>query len=148
MSDNPCAIWDKTKSSKTSATDLRDCPFIVIFRAIIRPHAFHRNLLLGMRSNFFMRKKKPLKTIGFQGFGGDYGTRYAFSPPSAGGENNGSRQFANWRQQQSTGLLHCYGFESLRLTKNQIPHRVVWDLIFGGDYGTRTCDLMRVKHAL
>ena len=101
MSDNPCAIWDKTKSSKTSATDLRDCPFIVIFLAIIRPHAFHFKLLSGMRSNFFMKKKKPLKTKCFQGFGGDNRTRFnqcvARPLPS---------------QRQSTGLSHLDGFES------------------------------------
>ena len=51
----------KGASRKTSATDLRDCPFIVIFLAIIRPHAFHRNLLSGMRSNFFMKKEKTLE---------------------------------------------------------------------------------------
>ena len=51
-------ITQKIKSSKTSATDLRDCPFIVIFLAIIRPHAFRRNLLSGMRSNFTYEKRK------------------------------------------------------------------------------------------
>lgn len=46
---------------KTSATDLRNCPFIVIFLAIIQPHAFRRNLLSGLRSNFFMKKEKTLE---------------------------------------------------------------------------------------
>ena len=46
---------------KTSATDLRNCPFIVIFLAIIRPHAFRRNLLSGMRSYFAYKKRKTLE---------------------------------------------------------------------------------------
>ena len=38
-------------------------------------------------------------------FCGRYRTRFAFFPPSVGGKNRCSRQFANWRQQQSTGLV-------------------------------------------
>ena len=35
----------------------------VIFRAIFRPHAFRRNLLLGMRSKFFVEKEKTVETL-------------------------------------------------------------------------------------
>ena len=38
------------------APDLRDCPFIVIFRAIIRPHAFLEMIKIGMRSGFEKKK--------------------------------------------------------------------------------------------
>ena len=47
-----------TKSSKTSATDLRNCPFIVSFLAIIRPHAFLQKWETGMRSNCTCGKRK------------------------------------------------------------------------------------------
>ena len=74
-------------------------------------------------------------------------------------------------EQRPTGVLHSDGFESLQCEKNtdtQMGIRVFWQRMrdsnprkrsqspvcyrytnpLGGDYGTRTCDLMRVKHAL
>ena len=33
-------------------------------------------------------------------------------------------------------------------TKQNTRKTAVFRVLFGGDYGTRTCDLMRVKHAL
>ena len=33
----------------------------------------------------------------------------------------GDHPFLNWWQQQSTGLLHCYGFESLTNPKSKNP---------------------------
>ena len=42
----------------------------------------------------------------------------------------------------------CRPFESYSsLHQKKKPHRMVW-FSFGGDWGTRTLDLMRVKHAL
>ena len=44
-----------------------------------------------------------------------------------------------------------YGFVSRSLnahTKKKKAIPVGMTFLFGGDYGTRTCDLMRVKHAL
>ena len=43
------------------------------------------------------------------------------------GENSCSHQFLNWCQQQSTGLFHINGFDSLLLTKtkNTTPMGVV-----------------------
>ncbi len=48
--------------------------------------------------------------------------------------------------QLSTGELHLDGFESRSISKRKHPTGGCF--LFGGDYGTRTCDLMRVKHAL
>ena len=62
------------------------------------------------------------------------------------GENDGSDQFLNWSQQMSTGHLHLNRFVSLPYQIKRTPGWV--SFLFGGDYGTRTCDLMRVKHAL
>ena len=83
-----------------------------------------------------MKKEKSLKTIGFQGFGGDYGTRFHYGAAAA--------KAGGW--QVSTGQLHSDGFESLVLPIKK--HRLQRCFFIGGDYGTRTCDLMRVKHAL
>ena len=77
-------------------------------------------------------------------------------------------------EQRPTGVLHSDGFESLQCEKNtdtQMGIRVFWQRMrdsnprkrsqspvcyrytnplyaIGGDNRTRTCDLMRVKHAL
>ena len=75
-------------------------------------------------------------------------------------------------EQRPTGVLHSDGFESLQCEKNtdtQMGIRVFWQRmrdsnprkrsqspvcyrytnpLYGGDNRTRTCDLMRVKHAL
>ena len=55
----------KRNPQKSLPTALRDCPFIVIFLAIIRPHAFRRNVLSGMRSNFWREKEKTLENQAF-----------------------------------------------------------------------------------
>ena len=74
-------------------------------------------------------------------------------------------------EQGSTGALHLDGLESHTSRKNadtQVGICIFWQRMrdsnprkrsqspvcyrytnpLGGDYGTRTCDLMRVKHAL
>ena len=49
-------------------------------------------------------------------------------------------------KQGSTRALHLDGFEPVDRQKEKTTRRVVF--LFGGDNRTRTCDLMRVKHAL
>jgi len=44
-------------------------------------------------------------------------------------KNNGSHQFLNWWQQQSTGLLLCYGVRIPHLKEQTHPQGV--DLFFG-----------------
>ena len=50
-------------------------------------------------------------------------------------------------KQQSTGLLQLI-FESPSIKKKKSKLNEFGFLLFGGDWGTRTLDLMRVKHAL
>ena len=102
ISDNPCAVWDTTKSSNTSSIGLWNCPFNVIFRAIFRPHAFHRNLLLGMRSKFFVEKEKTVETLRVSTVWwrlGDSNILRSCRRPAGG-------------KRQSTGLSQLDGFES------------------------------------
>ena len=82
-----------------------------------------------------MKKEKSLKTIGFQGFGGDWGTRKSRCRFRRAGI-----------EQVSTGHLHLV----IRVPTSikQKSHPDGWPFFFGGDWGTRTLDLMRVKHAL
>ena len=68
---------------------------------------------------------------------GDYGTRLNYSPASL---RTGC--------QYATGILDLDGFESRSLQKRKTPPVKGGVFFSGGDYGTRTCDLMRVKHAL
>ena len=49
-------------------------------------------------------------------------------------------------EQGSTGALHLIGSSPAAKPKRKTTQRVVF--LFGGDNRTRTCDLMRVKHAL
>ena len=67
----------------------------------------------------------------------------------ADGENKGCAPSSR-RAQQSTGLLHLDGFESCcPNTYTKKKNHTKWcGFLFGGDNRTRTCDLMRVKHAL
>ena len=82
-------------------------------------------------------------------FCGRYRTRFAFFPPSVGGKNRCSRQFANWRQQQSTGLLHVNGFASHIATIRKRKPTLLGRFSFsGGRYRTRTYDLPHVKRML
>ena len=65
----------------------------------------------------------------------------------ADGENKGCAPSSR-RAQQSTGLLHLNGFESVVYSPPKEKDHPLGGLSFGGDNRTRTCDLMRVKHAL
>ena len=130
-----------TKSSKTSATDLRNCPFIVSFLAIIRPHAFLQKCETGMRSNFaYGKRKNPENHWVFRVLVETGGLVYSFSF----GENRGvaavkpSASDARPRRIFLSSPLH-----SPIKKKN---HTNWCGFLFGGDWGTRTLDLMRVKH--
>ena len=83
-----------------------------------------------------LKKEKPLKTLGFQGFGGDYGTRFHYGAaavqPAAG----------------NAPPERCIQIGSSPCLHQKEKHPGWGAFLFGGDYGTRTCDLMRVKHAL
>ena len=54
----------------------------------------------------------------------------------------------NWWQQMSTGHLHLEGFESPHPLEKEKTTLLGGLSFSGGDWGTRTLDLMRVKHAL
>ena len=69
-------------------------------------------------------------------------------PSQPGGQNYCSHQCLHWWQELSTGQFHENGFESLvcaRIKKNTTR---LGGVFFGGDYWTRTIDLLRVKQAL
>ena len=89
--------------------------------------------------------KKSTTRMGGGFLGGDNRTRFAFLPHW--GKNKGSHQCLHWWQELSAGQFQCYGFESVVLHLKR-KTRPTGRVSFGGDNRTRTCDLMRVKHAL
>ena len=64
------------------------------------------------------------------------------------GENKGIHQCLHWWMQQSPGLLRFDLFESCSIVDSKKDTTQKGGVFFGGDNRTRTCDLMRVKHAL
>ena len=51
----------------------------------------------------------------------------------AKGENKGSDQCLHWSQQHPTGVLHCYGFESVcTLHIEKVQHHKVLDFFWWG----------------